>query len=89
MLNSPLISCNCNGLTSTTTVKHINVLQVFGGESHSLSQVIETNAGVQWDDGWLFVSGEGVRIIVHDGEIVITDSICGCHGCAHFIKLIT
>ena len=64
------------------------MLKVFGGEGVSLSQVIEINSGIQWDDGWLAVSGEGVCIIVHEGEIVVADSVSGGKSCTHSFKLI-
>ena len=64
------------------------MLKVFGGESASLSQMAGTNAEIQWDNGWLTVSGEGVRIVVHEGEIVVADSTSGGSCGSLFSKIV-
>ena len=73
---------------TSTTVECIDVLQIFGRESVSLSQLPETDAGVQWNDGWLAISGEGICTVVHEGEIVITDSIRRGYSRTCFLELI-
>ena len=61
----------------TSTVEHVDVVQVQFREPSSLSQSVQGDVVVHGLNGRLSsVSGECIRLIVHDGVIVIGYALC-------------
>ena len=65
-------------LTVVFAVQCIHMLYIRSRESVPLSESTERYIGAQWLDSWKSVARESIRIIVHDGAIVIRHPLsCG------------
>ena len=56
------------------------MLEIALREAIPLSEVLQSDARVNWRDGGLAVAREGVRSVVHDGGEIIGDSLGGDEG---------
>lgn len=61
----------------TSTVEHVHMVQVQLGEPSSLSQSAQGDAAIHRLNGRLsYVSGECIRLIVHDRVVVVGYALC-------------